>query len=81
MTHHCGTLLYNKIKVMAKLHINYHFCNDLLTAILVTAGKMEMSQTMARQFVGGRGRLDRLIREGKVLHWRKPSDKQNGKVY
>ena len=42
---------------------------------------MEISQTMARQFVGGRGRLDKLISEGKVLHWRKPCSKQNGKVY
>lgn len=66
---------------MAKLHINYDFRNDLLTSILIAAGKMEFSQTMARQFVGGRGRLDKLIKAGKVLHWRKPSSKQNGKVF
>ena len=66
---------------MAKLHTNYDFSKDLLYSILSRAAHMEISQTMARQFVGGRGRLDKLISEGKVLHWRKPSKTQNGKVF
>ena len=70
-----------KINMGAKLQQNPDFSKELLYSIIATAGKMEFSQSVARRFVGGRGRLDRLIREGKVLHWRKPSNTQNGKVY
>lgn len=52
----------------------------LLNAILLQAGKMQLSQRVASAFVGGRGRLSRLIADGKITQFEKPNQAQNGKV-
>lgn len=51
-----------------------------LRCIIYAFSQVSLSKNMASVLVGGRGRLMRLVQEGKI-HVSKPSNTQNGKWY